>query len=469
MPPTVTMTTLLTPYKCSQMSSVSSTPSTSGNNRSFWDTPETLSRQSIRDDFDIATPLTPPLSSDNLKQICEPRVKLEGLSVADHTSPTHTLSLDSSHLCGNDRSAETGPITDEVTQRQLFRNCKDLLLEGKRPQCEKVLAYLMLDILVAKESSSKLQARYNLTPSIDFCPTKQSSLANATLIKEESYIPSFPIPQITLEIGCVIASDPPPTGPYKGLQATIEHIMPSDLHKKLKDHPKLCIASLVTNPSTRCTNGTRSDSMEKNKALKAVSTCIREDDMATLPERLEKLVNAVCCGRHQNVALKQTKAGARIEKLRVFIINLSFASEKHASTFRAWTMALADLGTPISPLCSVPKPSSTKVSFTTYTAIASVSKDKTPSLLPGFIPYTPTPVSDADIVRDLKELITRPLSSKDLESGFIYIFWDQGSFGMVKIGRTNNLERRLEEWRCFRSGANGCSVNHTRRMIEGTG
>jgi hypothetical protein len=127
------MASHLTPYKCSQLSSVSSTPSTPGADNFFWDAPETPSRQSMRGDLDLSTPLTPPMAPNGFEQTCEPPIKSRSVSVVNHVPPTTNLSPDSDPFCENSRSAQTGPIADAVTPRELFHNCKNLLLASKRP------------------------------------------------------------------------------------------------------------------------------------------------------------------------------------------------------------------------------------------------------------------------------------------------------------------------------------------------
>lgn len=312
-----------------------------------------------------------------------------------------------------------------------------------------ILAFLTLGFLVVKNSNSEPRIQYSSTPLIEFCPTEKSSPDNAVLIKEESESANSKVIKRNLENGSVTASNPHSKGRYKGIQAIFEHIMPSDLHNKFRDDPELCVASYVTKPSVRCSDKTQRQSIHEHAVLDTVSRCIRNGHLVALPEELKRLAKFVLCSRHQNVALRQPKSRARIDTLQEFIINLSSASEKDALTFRAWTMALTNLSPPISTHCNAPKLSLTEVPLETNTTIASNSK--TSRYLPEFLPYKSSCVSDVDIIRDLKELIAKPLSQADLKSGFIYIFWNQGSFGMVKIGRTNDLERRLKEWKRCKS------------------
>ncbi|KAI3103102.1 hypothetical protein CBS147333_7706 [Penicillium roqueforti] len=61
------------------------------------------------------------------------------------------------------------------------------------------------------------------------------------------------------------------------------------------------------------------------------------------------------------------------------------------------------------------------------------------------------PYASKTIIRNLseslRELLTKPLSKSDLKfKGSIYVFWQQGNFGYLKIGRSANVRRRFKEW-----------------------
>ncbi|KAF9694884.1 hypothetical protein EKO04_006815 [Ascochyta lentis] len=62
--------------------------------------------------------------------------------------------------------------------------------------------------------------------------------------------------------------------------------------------------------------------------------------------------------------------------------------------------------------------------------------------------------SHEELAKALRLKAAKPLSEADKKDGFIYTFWDQQNFGMIKIGRTNNLERRINEWNTQ------CKVTH---------
>jgi hypothetical protein len=125
------MISQVTPLILSPTSSVS-TPSTPGTGCVVWDTPETPLRQSsIQGDFNLSTPLTPPVASDDLGQTCEPQAKPNLLPVADHIPPTQITTPDLDSGLKNRQSARTSRVSDAVDPGELFRNCKDALLASK--------------------------------------------------------------------------------------------------------------------------------------------------------------------------------------------------------------------------------------------------------------------------------------------------------------------------------------------------
>ncbi|KAF2629003.1 hypothetical protein BU25DRAFT_324402, partial [Macroventuria anomochaeta] len=412
-----------------------STPSTPDTGSFVWDTSETpLHKSSNEIEFDLSTPLTPPLTSDDFKQTYESQVKPIFLPTADHIPTTQITTPDSNSGLKDCQIAGKSPVPDTVALGKLFRDTRDLLQA------------------VGNESTSKFQIQYNPVPSIDFLSIPKSHSNSANITKRESEGTEPQVKTETTKTRSVIADTPRPNSRYKGLQAVLEHITPSEIHARLNDDPKLCVASYVRVPNERCICKVQKQLTSDHKILNTVSSCIEKGDYATLPEYLEQLAEVVLCGNHRKVALLQPKAKSRIAKLRDFIFNLPQASKADLSTFRAWTMALANRGLPLPVDCSAREDSPSVVPPKTNTTAA--FSGNTTSNLPGFLPYKPTRMSDLAIAKAVKKMIAKPLTATDMKDGFIYIFWDKGTFGMVKIGRTNDLERRLKEW-------NRCKSTHS--------
>jgi hypothetical protein len=231
--------------------------------------------------------------------------------------------------------------------------------------------------------------------------------------------------------------------PYKGLREVLEHIIPTEVRARLQEKATKCVASYVKNPHKRCSRNSTKKGKDAKTILDEISKCVEQESYTALPEHLEKLADRVTCGQHRNSALKATKEGSRIDILRFFISSLRYVSVPELPIFTNWTTALAggDLSTAAvcgrEPIAAVS--TMTKTTFESSSISASISM--------GFLPYNPTPQSKFEIARNLRKTITQPLSTRDLEEGSIYVFWDEGTFGMVKIGRTNDLGRRLKEWK----------------------
>ena len=125
------MASQVTPFILSPTSSVS-TPSTPGTGSVVWDTPETPSRQSsTQGDFNLSTPLTPPVVSDDFEQTCEPQVKPNLLPVVDHIPPTQITTPDLDSGLINRQFSRTSPVLDAPDLGELFRNCRGVLLASK--------------------------------------------------------------------------------------------------------------------------------------------------------------------------------------------------------------------------------------------------------------------------------------------------------------------------------------------------
>jgi hypothetical protein len=63
-----------------------------------------------------------------------------------------------------------------------------------------------------------------------------------------------------------------------------------------------------------------------------------------------------------------------------------------------------------------------------------------------FTTYQPQKTMNLTVSSALHQKATSPLGARGQTSGFIYPFWDKQYFGMVKIGYTKDLIKRLKSW-----------------------
>ena len=113
-----------TPLVLSPTSSVS-IPS-SPNIGSFWDTPETPACQSSsQGDYSPLTPLTPPVTSDDLEQAFKPQVKSPFFS--NNVAPRDPYSVNA-----DPQFAQTTPVLQEAVSKKLFHEIEDIISASKK-------------------------------------------------------------------------------------------------------------------------------------------------------------------------------------------------------------------------------------------------------------------------------------------------------------------------------------------------
>jgi hypothetical protein len=361
--------------------------------------------------------------------------------------------------------------------------------------------------VVPKKDSSIHGIRYSLEPSVCFTTTSNLQKSSASIVKQESEEGN---PQVKTQVGIEIKSKvkvefkaavkteikteveteielevtethPPvtypttPTEVYKGLRAILEHTIPSQVRARLQSAPGQCVATLVKTPWETCSRTATGSGIHAEKILDDISKCIKHKSYAALPEQLEQLVGTVTCSQHRKTALQPLKQRSkkrpdisRLNELRDFIHSYRFASDNDRSIFSAWANAIATEIPPAPLLCSTQKDALITASTKTQPTKASSPVPKID--LPNFLPYKSAPVTDAKIAKDLEKAMKKNLTDYDLKHGHIYMFWDIGNFGMVKIGRTNNLDRRMNEWsKCkqthsYHTSTHQASVAHVQRI-----
>jgi hypothetical protein len=266
-----------------------------------------------------------------------------------------------------------------------------------------------------------------------------------------------------------------PTEAYKGLRAILEHTIPSRVRARLQSAPKQCVATLVKTPWETCSRTATGSGIHAEKILDDISRCIKHKSYSALPEHLEQLVGTVTCSQHRKSALQPLKQRSekrpdisRLNELSDFIRSYRFASDHDRSIFLAWSNAIATEIPPAPLLCSTQKDALIAASIKTQPTKVSGPVPKID--LPNFLPYKSAPVTDAKIAKDLEKAMKKNLTEYDLKHGYIYRFWDIGNFGMVKIGRTDDLDRRMKEWsRCkqthsYHTSTHQTSVAHVQRV-----
>ncbi|KAJ4313086.1 hypothetical protein N0V94_007120 [Neodidymelliopsis sp. IMI 364377] len=181
-------------------------------------------------------------------------------------------------------------------------------------------------------------------------------------------------------------------------------------------------------------------------------------DYIALPDMIENFLAGAVCDLHRRVALSQPKANPRINVLRDLVVSLPNVSKRNIGIFKEWLEAILGHSLPsfkaitncdlpsFPQIATIPALSTSRRSEMLVNATEAVIGTVTPSYSPKFNPYKAERSDSSSIAEALQSQIVVPLSETDKKEGLVYIFWDQQNFGMIKVGRTNDLDKRLEQW-----------------------
>jgi hypothetical protein len=269
------------------------------------------------------------------------------------------------------------------------------------------------------------------------------------------------------ELPCTVAvhddsSLPSSRTSSKPLYPDLEHIIPKAIQSRAIEHPGRCVASKVGKPHVKCT------AKIPGANIDIESWEISGDDIEDHPSRflghIEELIQESMCGTHRNVAL----SSKRQKKLRELVTCITDLSVMEYTEFKAWVDAITSSTPPArdqaptvhivgkdtgSGASKTFEPRDVAIALSaTKRSLTTASSEQV--YLPGFSTYQPKRTQNLSVSSALREEIMKPLTPSALKAGFIYLFWDLENFGAVKIGRTNNLARRLADWN------RGCGRTH---------
>jgi predicted GIY-YIG superfamily endonuclease len=245
--------------------------------------------------------------------------------------------------------------------------------------------------------------------------------------------------------------------PKQPLHKILEHIVPISLQSRIAEDRWTCVGSMVKDPNKRCVHPALGPNIDIEEICRSIEKSDLEADSTKFLELIAQLVKAVMCGRHRNSAMCPT----RHKKLTEWVSNFSSLSDKIRHELQEWIDAIVHRTAPRDAQHSAQQPSleSTHIAGTrsqkTRNNIVAVPKTtktgtagiaSTRAQLPWFKNYTSDSTRKFSIQEALHREAIKPLQCSVPKEGYIYVYWDKVSFGYVKIGYTNDLERRLNEW-----------------------
>lgn len=234
------------------------------------------------------------------------------------------------------------------------------------------------------------------------------------------------------------------------LSVILDRVMPMRMQARLAKRPNRCVVA-----DCKEVHSERDDRLEEqryviNAIIGTIVQCIAKSTYSGLPRCFGRLAQAVMCRSHRDLA------DSDLHLLRAIIRNLAHVSSQYLSAFRAWIRAIA--GCELSPLSAAVTntllPGGTGTVQFSIDAVKVLADNTAPHFSSKFTPYRAKSRSNQEIAEALRSKVEEPLTNSDMKDGFLYMFWDQQNFGMIKIGHTIDLEKRLNQWN------SQCKVTH---------
>ncbi|EED18232.1 conserved hypothetical protein [Talaromyces stipitatus ATCC 10500] len=224
-------------------------------------------------------------------------------------------------------------------------------------------------------------------------------------------------------------------------QLSLSKIIPIEIRGRLKEDNQHCPA--WTNKGERCKQPHKTN-------FSHVRQCL--DNMiiiktSQLLEYLNDLISVTLCSQtHQRVARKE------IENWMADIENLDRVHEGIQGTVSSnhRLLALADWISALSGTQSLSQTENLVPSSRPAELKENNSSDvpQRQRLLQIFEPYLPKRLACLAVSEALEKLLLKPLTKKtEIEKvGIVYVYWQPGNFGHLKIGYTDDLEKRMKGW-----------------------
>jgi hypothetical protein len=220
-------------------------------------------------------------------------------------------------------------------------------------------------------------------------------------------------------------------------QKLLSRIIPLEIRQRLKEDCEHCPA--WTTKDKRCQKSRRTNMQDFFLVLEEW----KSDTSGEIDNFIQDLIEVVLCPLHQKVAAKKLQEvlllSGKLSTTRDSKSQRTVQSSCHIALLN-WIRTLK--GEEDIPIPGVQASIRDKVEITlpvvTMSKIDNIQK---------FVAYTAKRNDGKSTYQVLEKLITRPLNKSEIQhSGFMYMFWQPGNFGYLKIGRTKDIERRLRQW-----------------------
>lgn len=261
-------------------------------------------------------------------------------------------------------------------------------------------------------------------------------------------------------------------------------IFPYDSLTLLEQDSRQCISAKSKKPLGRCSIPAKF-SMSAAEFARTVAVISQESCMTSQLDMIESLTTKILCKQGQH----QQRAGRHLQELRAQLLSTVHSDHNSISVaaFPFWLTALSSYG-PIYgqeglPLAlqSIPPPKNPRaakdptkqarclISVTGSPEPSTVSSRTPSSAVVKVVATTSDPAhklpsavslhrwpqnfqhwrpnSTLTVPQLIRQTLEKPVGERSRSSGYVYIYWNPGNFGYVKIGFTTlAVEKRLSQW-----------------------
>ncbi|PGH03853.1 hypothetical protein GX51_03841 [Blastomyces parvus] len=212
----------------------------------------------------------------------------------------------------------------------------------------------------------------------------------------------------------------------KATSDVLARIIPSDIDQRLTEDSGRCVASVIREKNRRCKKPQKGNIQAKHASLETLKTV----PFCDILPWIEKLIGSSLCTWHMKLATKE--------------LNIKypwFGKSQHAQSTKSGGQLVAG--------SSAVKAGSIIVTCKSKTMAGPPTAISRPiSQLQNFTPYRPKRQEGISASQWLERLIKTPFKNKNRNNleGLIYIYWQPGNFGHLKIGWTKDITKRLQRW-----------------------
>lgn len=220
------------------------------------------------------------------------------------------------------------------------------------------------------------------------------------------------------------------------IRKSLSKIMPLEIRQRLAEDTSHCSAR--TAQGLRCKRRHHADRKYIVQSLQSLTTLKSSEIFHCIEGLIE---GAFCSSPHQRVAKKELQSWEKdfdkLSKIRDPKHHFSLQDYRLLALVR-WISLLGKEEVVRSDSESPPLPKAETDGSSDVPTVLNLIQD--------FRPYV-TKKRTGAVADELKKLLIRPLLRSEIKNqGFMYIFWQPGNFGHLKIGWSGDVRRRLASW-----------------------